>query len=50
MKKKIKDLREEQRDTICHKYQNNHLCRGCPLLYNKVCIAEALESEVEVDE
>ena len=57
MKKKIKDLTIEEKDKICHKYQNNHLCHNCPLLYSNKCMAEigAIvyqdidEDEVEVD-
>ena len=50
MKKKIKDLTLEEKDKICHKYQNKHLCGNCPFKRENICIIEELEREVEVDE
>ena len=52
MKKKIKDLTDKERKTVCRKYAP---CSNCPLSVidftgDGMCIKRLLESEVEVDE
>lgn len=49
MKKKIKDLTEEERDKFCDKYLFHH-CQDCPLEHYGECVYDLMRDEVEVDE
>ena len=53
MKKKFKDMTNEELDQYCERQRSNSHCRWCPLLDNQTClkfILQKFNEEADVDE